>query len=56
MQARIKCVIGAIDKRIKMQHRSNEASQRVITIPGIGVLGGDRDRGDRGAALARAIE
>ena len=31
--------IGAIEKRIKMQHRSNEASQRVETIPGIGVLG-----------------
>src|SRR6195256_5665859 len=32
-------VIGAIKKRIKMQHRSNEASQRVETIPGIGVIG-----------------
>ena len=32
-------VIGAIEKRIKMQHRSNEASQRVETIPGIGVIG-----------------
>ena len=31
--------IGAIEKRIKMQHRSNEASQRVETIPGIGVIG-----------------
>ena len=30
---------GAIEKRIKTQHRSNEASQRVETIPGIGVLG-----------------
>jgi len=32
-------LIGSIEKRIKMQHRSNEASQRVETIPGIGVLG-----------------
>jgi transposase len=32
-------VIGAIEKRIKMQHRSNEASQRLKTIPGIGVIG-----------------
>jgi transposase len=30
----LECVIGAIEKRIKMQHRSNEASQR-----GIGVIG-----------------
>ena len=35
----LESVIGAIEKRIKMQHRSNEASQRVETIPGIGVLG-----------------
>src|SRR5450631_4239273 len=27
--------IGAIEQRIKMQHRSNETSQRVETIPGI---------------------
>src|SRR6266699_5478938 len=32
-------VIGAIEKRIKMQHRSSEASQRVEAIPGIGVIG-----------------
>src|ERR1700680_1658642 len=32
-------LIGSIEKRIKMQHRSNEASRRVETIPGIGVLG-----------------
>jgi len=32
-------VIGAIEKRIKIQHRSNAASQRVETIPGIGVIG-----------------
>jgi transposase len=35
----LQTVIGAIEKRIKMQHRSNEASQRVETIPGIGVIG-----------------
>src|SRR6202158_5211766 len=35
----VQTVIGAIEKRIKMQHRANEASQRVETIPGIGVLG-----------------
>src|SRR6202795_2406665 len=35
----VQTVIGAIEKRIKMQHRSNEASQRLKTIPGIGVLG-----------------
>jgi transposase len=27
------------EKRIKMQHRSSEASQRVEAIPGIGVIG-----------------
>ncbi len=32
-------MIGAIEKRIKMQHRSSEASQRVEAIPGIGVIG-----------------
>ena len=40
--------IGAIEKRIKMQHRSSEASQRVETIPGIGVLGASCDYGDGG--------
>ena len=35
----VQTLIGSIEKRIKMQHRSNEASQRVETIPGIGVLG-----------------
>jgi transposase len=35
----LQTLIGSIEKRIKMQHRSNEASQRVETIPGIGVLG-----------------
>ena len=44
----LESVIGAIEKRIKMQHRSSEASQRVEAIPGIGVIGGDCDRGDGG--------
>src|SRR6202049_4961812 len=35
----VQALIGSIEKRIKMQHRSNEASRRVETIPGIGVLG-----------------
>src|SRR6202163_411502 len=35
----LQTLIGAIEKRIKMQHRSNETSQRVETIPGIGVIG-----------------
>jgi transposase len=35
----VQTVIGVIEKRIKMQHRSNKVSQRVETIPGIGVLG-----------------
>ena len=35
----MRTLIGAIEKRIKTQHRSNETSQRVETIPGIGVLG-----------------
>jgi hypothetical protein len=35
----LESVIGAIEKQIKMQHRSNEASQRVETIPGIGIIG-----------------
>jgi Transposase len=42
----LQTLIGSIEKRIKMQHRSNEVSRRVETIPGIG--GGDRDRGDGG--------
>ena len=35
----LQTLIGSIEKRIKMQHRSNETSQRVETIPGIGVFG-----------------
>ena len=32
-------MIGSIEKRIVVQHRSNEASKRLETIPGIGVIG-----------------
>ena len=32
-------MIGAIERRIMAQHRANEASKRVATIPGVGVLG-----------------
>ena len=32
-------MIGSIEKRIMVQHRSNEASKRLKTIPGIGIVG-----------------
>jgi transposase len=35
----LQTLIGSIEKRIKTQHRSNEASKRLETIPGIGVIG-----------------
>jgi transposase len=35
----VQAVIGSIEKRIKAQHRSNQASKRLETIPGIGVIG-----------------
>ena len=35
----VQTVIGLIEKRIMAQHRSNEASKRLETIPGIGVIG-----------------
>src|SRR5271155_3796773 len=35
----LQTVIGALEKRIKSQHRANEASRRLETIPGIGVIG-----------------
>ena len=35
----LQTMIGSIEKRIMVQHRSNEASQRLETIPGIGVIG-----------------
>ena len=35
----VQTLIGSIEKRITGQHRSNEASKRLETIPGIGVVG-----------------
>jgi transposase len=35
----VQTMIGSIDKRIIVQHRSNGASQRLKTIPGIGIVG-----------------
>jgi transposase len=35
----VQTLIGSIEKRIIVQHRSNEASQRLETIPGIGIVG-----------------
>jgi transposase len=35
----LQTMIGAIEKRIKAQHRANEVSRRLETIPGIGVIG-----------------
>ena len=35
----LQTLIGSIEKRLKMQHRSNETSKRLESIPGIGVIG-----------------
>jgi transposase len=35
----VQTMIRSIEKRIMVQHRSNEASQRLESIPGIGVIG-----------------
>ena len=35
----LQTIIGVIERRIIAQHRANEASKRVATIPGIGFLG-----------------
>jgi transposase len=35
----LQTMIGSIEKRIGAQHRANEASKRLETIPGIGILG-----------------
>jgi len=35
----VQTMIGSIDKRIIIEHRSNEASKRLRSIPGIGLLG-----------------
>src|ERR1700681_1176032 len=46
----VQTLIGSIEKRIKTQHRANEASRRLETIPGIGVLGATAIRRDRNVA------
>jgi hypothetical protein len=38
----VQTLIGSIEKRIKTQHRANDASRRLETIPGIGVIGRPR--------------
>jgi transposase len=35
----LQTLIGMIEKRMMAQHRSNEASKRLETIPGIGIIG-----------------
>jgi transposase len=35
----VQTMIGSIERRIIVQHRSNEASKRLKTIPGIGIVG-----------------
>jgi transposase len=35
----VQTLIGSIEKRITVQHRTNDASKRLETIPGIGVVG-----------------
>jgi transposase len=35
----VQTLIGSIEKRIIVQHRSNEASKRLESIPGIGLIG-----------------
>jgi transposase len=35
----VQTMIGSIEKRLMAQHRSNEASKRLETIPGIGLVG-----------------
>jgi transposase len=35
----VQTMIGSIDKRIIIEHRSNEASKRLRSIPGIGIVG-----------------
>ena len=37
--AALQTLIGSIEKRIMAQHRSSEASRRLESIPGIGVIG-----------------
>jgi transposase len=32
-------MIGSIEKRLTVQHRANEASKRLESVPGIGIIG-----------------
>src|SRR5499427_4777835 len=35
----LQTMIGSIERRLLVQHRANEASKRLISIPGIGIIG-----------------
>ena len=35
----LQTLIGSIEKRLVVQHRANEASKRLMSIPGIGIIG-----------------
>jgi transposase len=35
----LQTLIGSLEKRLVVQHRANEASKRLISIPGIGIIG-----------------
>jgi transposase len=35
----LQTLIGSIEKRLLVQHRANEASKRLLSIPGIGIIG-----------------
>jgi transposase len=52
----MRTLIGSIEKRIKTQHRSNEVSQRVETIPSIGVLGATRRNVRSTAGISSACD
>ena len=38
----LQTMIGAIERRIMVQHRANEASKRIATFPGVRVIGASR--------------
>jgi transposase len=35
----LQTMIGSIEKRLVVQHRANEASKRLESVPGIGIIG-----------------
>jgi hypothetical protein len=51
----VQTLIGLIEKRIRTQHRANEASQRVETIPGIKSEAMGRQRTCRELVASAAI-